>query len=468
MTGTVLAQAVPVLIAPVLTRLYTPEQFGIFSLLVGIVSICSVVVTARYELAIVLPDNDEEAVHILALAMMLALLMSVFLTFVILIGNAGWGDRVGSAEVLTWLHIVPPMVLLLSIGQALNYWANRHKRYSAISVASVGQQLTAAITSIGLGAGHLGGNGLIVGRLLSYAATGVILGRFAGAELRFLLRRITRQKLAACARKYRQFPIYNVPYSLIGTFSREFMVIGLTSFSYLGAAGFYGLARSVLYAPIGFLSSSLGQVFYREAAESIGTPQFEKLTVRLMNWIALTLTPAFLLFIFWAPEIFSLVFGARWKEAGVYAAAYAPAGFLFFFTSWPERIYEVAQKQHVSLTIQVVFDSLSIALVWGLLQLGFRPLACIFAYSAVQCGYHLAYLFAIFRIAGFQTRQYWRLIGNLLGIATLVGVMLYTVKSAVTLPPLQFMIGAFLITVFYIGQWLFRRAQTTRDNSEVI
>ena len=86
MTGIAISQAIPIAISPILTRLFTPNDFGIFALYLSIVSIISIVATGRYELAVILPDNDKDAIHIVLLALFLIFFTAVVLLLVILIG----------------------------------------------------------------------------------------------------------------------------------------------------------------------------------------------------------------------------------------------------------------------------------------------------------------------------------------------------------------------------------------------
>ena len=76
MTGTTIAQAIPIAISPILTRLYTPEDFGVVGLFGAISGIFGAIATGKYELAIMLPKKDEDAINIFALGFILTSLIS--------------------------------------------------------------------------------------------------------------------------------------------------------------------------------------------------------------------------------------------------------------------------------------------------------------------------------------------------------------------------------------------------------
>ncbi len=64
MIGSALAQVIPIIISPILTRVYTPEEFGIFALYITFISIGASLVTAKYETAILLPKKEENAKYL--------------------------------------------------------------------------------------------------------------------------------------------------------------------------------------------------------------------------------------------------------------------------------------------------------------------------------------------------------------------------------------------------------------------
>src|SRR5690554_4361739 len=135
MTGTGLAQAIPIAISPILTRLYTPEEFGMFGMYLAIVAILAVAATGRYELAILLPKNDKDAINILILSILLSALFSVLLLIVVI----AFGEKIallfGEPSLSKWLLWVPVSVLLVGAYQSLNYWSNRKAHYKRLAIS---------------------------------------------------------------------------------------------------------------------------------------------------------------------------------------------------------------------------------------------------------------------------------------------------------------------------------------------
>ena len=107
MTGTTIAQAIPIAISPILTRIYTPEDFGVLALFVAITTIFGTIANARYELAIMLPKKDEDAINIFALGFIITCFISLILLILVLVFNDYFTKLLGNDEISFWLYFVP-------------------------------------------------------------------------------------------------------------------------------------------------------------------------------------------------------------------------------------------------------------------------------------------------------------------------------------------------------------------------
>ncbi len=411
--GSGLAYAIPLLALPILSRLYSPEQFGVVGSVTALAALSALFLTLRYELAIVLPQDDQEAEIIAAVTSAMALAAIVPMTVVLwalaaVLGGSGSDvDRV--LEVASW---IPPYAILIGWTQVGTCLANRYRMYPSIASASVSQQVGIAGLAALLGVVARGGSGLVVARVAGQALAVAI---FVAAHLRWMRRLpalLRDPRRLALLREHYRFPVFNVPYSLLGTFSREALVLLFTGFGNLAAAGHYGLARLLLMAPASLLSASLSQLFYREAASSAGSDAFAGFTFELQRVsVVLGALPFGYLAIF-GPEILSIAFGDRWLEAGRYAALLSPIALLAILTGWPERIFEVRRRQSLALWIQFVFDSAAIGSMTWLLSRGAEAYAALQVFAAIQAGYHLCYLTAVYRLVGIRPARLVSLLGE--------------------------------------------------------
>ena len=411
--GTAAGQLIALLAAPLLTRLYGPADFAMVAAFVGVSTILSIFATLRYDLAMLLPQDEDDAGKVFQLSLFSLVVATVLISLLLWL----FGPRLVAviptfAAVAHVLPLVPVMMLAIAGSQILSAWANRQRAYREMVGASVLNQGGNVVISSLIGWTKAIGGGLLVGRLFGQLASVIWLA----VRLRPGLPRLRFEfvGLAAVARRYRQFPFFNVPYSLLGALSQEFLVFALLAFHHVGIAGHFALVRAVLLLPARYLSSSLGLVFFREAAQLFGTPALETMTLKLMYRLGVVVAPLTAFFMFWSEEIFALVFGESWRMAGQIAAWYAPVGFLFLFTSWPERLYEVSERQAVSLTIEIGGNIAKVAAVLIPLWTGAGPIAAIVGYALADAVYHVAYLFGLFHVGRFRTSRLISLTGTLL------------------------------------------------------
>jgi lipopolysaccharide exporter len=453
MGGTTVAQAIPLVVSPILTRLYTPKEFGVYAEYVAIVSILAVAATGRYELAVMLPHEDDDAINVVASAIVASLLTSILAMLVFAAFNEWWTALLGVPEISRWLYFVPLTIFPMGAYQTLTYWLNRKQQYRRLAANDVALKAVLEGGKWLLGRGVTGGalgNGLIAATVASQVVAAGAVGCQVWRDRRGSVPTVSVGKVWSSMRAYRKFPVFNVPYSLLGIFSAQFVIFALTAFQHVHVAGFLSLTRRIVVGPINFLSASLGRVFFKETAVSIGKPRFEQLTVGLMMTIAELFTPAFGFFAFWAASVFGLVFGDDWVEAGRYASVLVPMAFCSLFTTWPERVFEVSQKQQVSFTIQIVFDAALVFLVWMGLQAGAEPLLVVAAYSGVSCAYHVTYLVGIFAVAGFSRTGLVRIGRRVVFLGAATAGLIITLWLAVPVPLYQFLIGGLLVGAYSV------------------
>ncbi len=397
--GAMLGQIIPVALLPVISRLYGPESYGIFAGILGVSGVLAAMGALRLEVAIVLPEDDAEALTIQRSAIRLALAMAVLFTILFAALEPFVTGHLGVPDIGYWLCAAPVLAFLMTMTQIGGYAATRHRDYGAIASSTVGIQLVNGVAGIGLGLIGAGAGGLAAARVLGQACGVAQLRRhFAGfrgaADMRGVLA------------KYRKFPLFNMPYSLIGTFTREFLILALTAFHQPAAAGFYGMARAAMLMPVSLVASSLGQVFYREAARSIDHPDFRHFAYALMLAAGCLVAPVLGTFTLWDAQVFGIVFGAEWATAGLYASLFVPVAVLFTLTSWPERVFEVRGRQDIPLFLQVIFDGATIVAVVMTLRSGAPAMGAVMVFVGIQCVYHLAYLAFVFRCLGMGALKY--------------------------------------------------------------
>jgi len=462
LSGTVIAQAIPILAMPLLSRLYRPDEFGILAVYMGIATLFSVIVTGRYELAILLPKKNEEALTLFWSVCLFALLGSFALFIFALFGAGDYLSRILSNHNLdSYFLFLPLSVFLIATYQIFLFWFNRQKQFFKMALAAIVLQASMASIRIFFGVSKQNDsiNGLILGLICGQALALFIFAALAYKEGKIKFTGLSLFSVKEVISKFKKFPIFNVPYSVLVTFSRDSIIYVFTAFGLLGPAGLFSFARSIISVPITFLSSSLGQVYYQKASELFGKPELESITNNLMRKLSWGLLPAFIFCAFWSPTLFSILFGSEWREAGKYAAIYSPAAFLFLFTSWPERLFEISGKQNISLMVQILSDTLIVAVVWTALKMQLPYTVVVGCYTIACCGYHLFYLNMLFKVAGFSLKNIYLLLGRILISSLIITMPLITLDLVIDNLSISFVMGGIWILLCYYFSYFNRLAR---------
>ena len=325
LAGGALAQALPLLLGPWLTRLYTPTEFGQFSFAWTLATNLAVVGCARYEFALPL-ERDEGGASVLMALCARVLLGVTAVGVVVGLVLVGWQDLA-----LGWL--LPLAVLAGGATQWLTLWATRAQRFQLLASARVLQYGGGAVLQVGLGLMQMGAAGLMRGPLFAGLATAAMLARPAPAGGWAALMQAPTSAMKAMARRHRDFPLLNTPHAFAGALQDSLAMILIAAWSGDASAGYWALALRYLKAPAGLIGGALSQTLYprlvhaQSAAEALAVV---RQAMAVLIALALPLMAALML---WGPWLFETVFGERWHDAGQLARALAPYIALHFIAS---------------------------------------------------------------------------------------------------------------------------------------
>jgi len=405
MVGTIIAQGIQLGISPVLTRIYGPTDFGIFALYMSVVSLFSIIATGRYEMAIMLPPDDDDAVNLLALALLVSVGVSLVAFGVILFFKEKLAIVLGDRRVAPWLYLIPVSILLTGCYQTFNYWSNRRKKYRRLSGSRIIQYTSAAAANVGLGGlgagGLIGGN--IAGQLISTLALGWQVAR-DGLGLRW---RVRACSLRANASKYRDFPMINSLHAFMDIAQASGANFLISHFFGQQILGHYSLTVRILRAPLNIIGASLSQVFLQKAAEVNNQGgDLQALVKKAIMGLLLSALPIFAISYLAAPAIFALVFGERWRVAGEYARILSPWLFMNFVVSPLAQIPIITNCQKEVFYLGLLGNSLILLSViyGGLVVRDIR--SGFWLLSITQVVYLGGALWWIYSISGRKDRRY--------------------------------------------------------------
>ncbi|MBA3901603.1 MAG: oligosaccharide flippase family protein, partial [Bacteroidetes bacterium] len=236
LTGTVIAQALPVLIYPVLTRLYKPEELGFYGFYMAVLGIFAIVANARFELAIVLPSERKEAINVLAIALLFnfgVTLISFFAIFLFsdLLMSLFNSEGINLFPVFL-LYLIPVSVFLSGINQAFNYWSSRNKTFKMNALSRISQSGGNVVIAAGLGLLSFGPLGLVLGYITGqFLSAIVLLGNFISIErIKNIKNYFLTEQLKQTFKKYKSFAFVNTPHALLSSFQDNGIVFLITFF----------------------------------------------------------------------------------------------------------------------------------------------------------------------------------------------------------------------------------------------
>jgi O-antigen/teichoic acid export membrane protein len=335
MTGTTIAQALSIAIGPILTRLYAPEDFGVWALYMAIVGVISAAATARYELAVVLPENDKDADALVVLSVLIATSFSLFTLMVVAVFNGPITKLLGNTALSPWLYAVPIGIFLTGAYNALNYWLNRHSRYNTMSQNRVLQTGIAGSTNIWLGWSNWGAAGLISGTIFAQAVTTAMLGKqFMTNRGSTPLSKTILRQCTELAVRYKHHPMHLLPAQWIGAAALQIPVFVISNAFGFAITGFYFMATRMISMPTLLIADAIGDVYRQQASVAYRERgQFRVLFFKtLTQSFIIAVVPFIALFVF-APNLFAFVFGEPWRVAGEYARILSVGAFFqFIFT----------------------------------------------------------------------------------------------------------------------------------------
>lgn len=365
--GTALGQAIGALASPMLTRLYSPDDFGVMGVYVSLLSIFSVMASLRYQLAIPLPEKDEEAVNLLALSLVIVLLTSL------LVGLGAW---LLTDQIIAWVN-APALrsyllwALPLGVGMVgtygvFSYWAMRKHAFGGIARTKVNQGLGLVLTQVGLGVLEVGPVGLLLGQIVGKGAGTSTLAARAWREDVKLLKAISSDELSRVAMRYRRFPLFSSWSAVFNTLSSQIPTLMLSYFFGSEITGLYTFSHRVVGLPMQLVGQATAQVFFPEAVEANREGSLAATTDMVFRRLVLLGAPAVLLMALAAPELFAVVFGEEWREGGTYAQWLAPWLFLVFISSPLSILPSVVEKQRQEAVFQAfLLSGRAGALVFG-------------------------------------------------------------------------------------------------------
>ena len=352
--GTTIAQALSFIFSPITTRLFSPEVFGDLSVFTSITGIIGIIICLRYELAIVLPQDDDEGFSLLKLCLIFATIISILAGIIFLFAGNAIYVSFGAPNLVQYWYYVPISLFLTGIIQACNYWLTRTRQFVVLSWNKVIPVIVVNVVSIGLG---LLGNRALGARLfaifLSNIANIAVLAKAFAPEF-ISKKHATQSNYQQLIKKYKNFLIYDIWGALLNNLS--WMIVPILMNAYYGsnAAGQYSIGMRVIQIPASLIGASISQVFLKNASERRYSGTLYKYCIETTKKLFKYTAPIVIILFFLGKPIFHLVFGDKWDIAGLYSQILAPWAMLWFCASPMHSVFSITQRQNIYLFFSII------------------------------------------------------------------------------------------------------------------
>jgi len=317
MSGTLIAQVIMFISIPILTRLYTPTEFGLYSTFTAVITIIGSISSLKYDQAIMLPKRDKDAEALLFLSTILTIIVTLFSIIIIILFYNYILSYFNGYEFIVYL--IPIGIFLIGIAQILNAYSSRNQFYKNMSISRILNSSTIATVQI-FSKYHFHFNGLIFGKLIAEFLSILFLLRVHLKKQTLQLLSLSKRRIKVNSKKYENFPKYQTITVFISSLAQNIPILLLGILFSPEIAGFYALTTRVLNAPIGLIGKSTREVYYQKASKMYAKGEdFSSLYIKTtLGLLKLFIIPFFII-LFFGEEIFEMFFDEKWKVSGFYA-----------------------------------------------------------------------------------------------------------------------------------------------------
>lgn len=399
-SGFGVAKIIGLITIPIITRIYSPGDFGILSLFTSVIALLLPLITLRYSFTIPLPNNDGLALNIFILGLFLMSLWCVFLSIIFILFGEGVFGFFNMAEIAAFWWLIIVGLIGATLHELFSYWATRRKIFTPVAKANIWQSSISSLINIALGLLGMKPLGLLIGAVVQKGGGIPLLFKSFIIDFKTNIPSISYKRIKFIARYYRDLPFYRLPSSILLTFSSKIPVF---YFAYQFGAeqtGQLGLSLTVVGFPMGLLGKTTANAYYAEIAKYGNKRKSEilEITRSVVKRLSLLGAVPSIVLLVGAPLLFNLIFGAEWVQAGKFTSILAIYLFAQFITSPLVNVFTVFNIQQKFLEINIV-RSLLMIIIFGISFIfGFTVYETLILYTFLLSSHYLFVGFQVYNV----------------------------------------------------------------------
>jgi O-antigen/teichoic acid export membrane protein len=407
--GTAAAQVIGLLVLPLLTRFYSPDDFSLLAVYVAILTMSGAVTCMRLDAAIPLPESDDDAANLLALALSSAIIVVVLYGLVVLLFGTSLAAAVGRPEIAPHLWLVPFGIGLMGLYSSFQYMAMRQKAFTLIARTKITQALVGLGSQVGMGWAGLVPLGLLLGHALMSGAGVVALAmrslrRSAGGVA---MSAVNWPRMRQTLHTYRRFPQYSVAEELSNNAGIQLPILLIAAFLVGPEAGLLFLAMRAVGTPMTIVGGAVAQVYYSHAAEYARQGTLADETTSVFKRLSRMLVVPMLALGPFAPDVFRIAFGPEWERAGIIVIMMLPWYAFRLIASPISMVMHVRMRQR--LMLMMTLAGLALRVLPLLAVLSFAPEQATLVFAITSALFYAAIVIVFLAVAGISLQDLMRL-----------------------------------------------------------
>lgn len=364
-TGTGISQLIPLVVAPFISRLYTPADYAILATYTSITLLLTIISTGMFDSALMLDKKDENAINTGVTAVLITVILSALSFFTMSLFSQPLIKVAGNENATFWLYAVPFTVFSGGFYQTLNIWNIRKQRYKRLAMNRVILTFITSSLTLTLGILHFTENGLLISLIVGQGFAFLLLLMQTLKNDRQLLIFVNRKEIKNAIIRHKDFPKYNLPQCFFDGI-KESSTIWIISF-FLGSnlLGSYSFAKSMIMRPLQIIGNAANQVFFQKASSIFfQTGSIYKISINTFWLLLISGFPFALLILTLGRDLFTLIFGDKWYQAGEIAQILIVFLFINYITSALSSIPLILNKLKTNLLVGFSFNLSQILLLF--------------------------------------------------------------------------------------------------------
>ena len=355
LSGATIAQIITLIAIPILTRIYTPEDFGYIAIYLSIANIVAAISTGRYELSIMLPEKRMEALAIFKGTFKISFIISLTSLLLIVILKS-FNHKLSGFIEPSYFYFLPLSIFIVGLGNVFFQWYTREKKFKLQANLKIVKSGTSSGVNVLLGLLYnLKSLGLFFGHIAGQGIQQIIFGIRFYKEEKGNLKQISSVLVKKQLRLNNNFPRFSAPMAFLNAISTDVLIYVLKLFYTTSLVGLYSNANKVITYPLALISQSFMTVFYQKITESN-----KKLKLYLMSYFGnfIIASIAMIPIVFWGEELFVFVLGEDWEIAGSIARYLTPLTITSFAMRSVSNIFALTRRNGTLLIWQILYLSI--------------------------------------------------------------------------------------------------------------